>query len=142
LSPPLTGAVIAGHEQFGAVTARVFSQLFSFTTLRVMFVADGTPVIDHESPLMFVTVPDVLVTVPELTPTTSEYVNRSGAHAGAVVMNIVGKGFTKFCITDEVAVHPLAFVTITSTPCPLINVLVVYVADVPFCTPVPPTLKL
>jgi hypothetical protein len=116
LSPPLTGAVTAGHEQFGAVTESVFSQLFSFTTLKVMFVPDGTPVIDHESPLMLVTVPEVLVTVPELTPTASEYVNKSGAHVGAVVINIVGKGFTKFCITEDVAMHPFELVTITSTP--------------------------
>jgi hypothetical protein len=107
-----------------------------------MFVPDGTPVIDHESPLTFVTVPEVLVTVPELTPTASEYVNKSGAHVGGVVINIVGKGFTKFCITEDVAVHPFEFVTITSTPCPFINVLLVYVADAPFCTLVPPTLKL
>jgi hypothetical protein len=43
----------------------------------------------------------------------------------------VGNELTVFIIPVEVAVHPLAFVTITSTNWPLVNVLVVYVVDAP-----------
>jgi hypothetical protein len=54
----------------------------------------------------------------------------------------VGKARTVLVIPVDVAWHPLAFVTITSTICPLVSVLVVYVADTPLCTLVPFTLKL
>ena len=54
----------------------------------------------------------------------------------------VGNELTVFVIPADVAEHPFEFVTITSTVCPLVSVLVVYAVDVPVCTLDPPTLKL
>ena len=45
-------------------------------------------------------------------------------------------------IPDDVAEHPFSPVTITSTICPFVSVLVVKVFDAPFCLLTPPTLKL
>ena len=72
LSPPLTGGVITGQPQVGAVTDIVLIQPSASVTVTVMFVAFGTPVIVQILPPVFVTVPAVLVTFPELTETASE----------------------------------------------------------------------
>jgi hypothetical protein len=44
---------------------------------------------------------------------------------------ITGMGMTMFVIPEEAAEQPLELVTITSTTCPLVSVVVVYVALVP-----------
>jgi hypothetical protein len=62
---------MTGQEQFGAVTTRVFAQLPSDVVI-VIFVPDGTPVIDHTLLPVYVTVPEELVTVPVLAYTASE----------------------------------------------------------------------
>jgi len=62
--------------------------------------------------------------------------------ASELVIVGVGNARTVFVIVDEVAVHPLEFVTITSTICPFVRVLVVNVEEPPDCTLVPFTLKL
>jgi hypothetical protein len=54
----------------------------------------------------------------------------------------VGSARTVLVIPVDVAEHPFAFVTITSTIWPVVSVLVVYVADAPFCTLALLTLKL
>lgn len=61
-SPPLVGAVMAGHAQFGAVTACVFVQVPS-VAVKVTLVPVGIPVTVLAT---LSTVPAVLVTVPSL----------------------------------------------------------------------------
>jgi hypothetical protein len=80
-----------------------------------MFVPDVTPLIDHTLPPVFVTVPDVLVTVPEATVIVREYVERSAEQVGGVVIIMNGSTFTKLVIEGDVATHPAALVTTTST---------------------------
>jgi hypothetical protein len=53
-----------------------------------------------------------------------------------------GKAFTVLVIPAEVDEQLLASVTITLTTCPFVKELVVYVDEAPFCTLIPPTLKL
>jgi hypothetical protein len=53
-----------------------------------------------------------------------------------------GRAFTVLVIPAEVAVHPRALVTITSTICPFVRVVVVKVARTPFWMLTPATLKL
>jgi hypothetical protein len=73
LSPPLTGAGTTGQAQTGAVTSSVLLHpLLAFVTVIVIFVPEGTPVIDHKLPLVLVAVPAVVVTVPVIAVTTSE----------------------------------------------------------------------
>jgi hypothetical protein len=76
-------------------------------------------------PPVFVTVPAVLVTLPALTDTASEYVFRSAEQKGWVDTKMNGSGLTKLIIEFEVAVQLALLVTITSTTCPLLRVLVV-----------------
>jgi len=46
--------------------------------------------------------------------------------ASELISTVEGKAFTLFNIPEDVAAHPLVFVTITSTTCPSARVLVVY----------------
>jgi hypothetical protein len=62
--------------------------------------------------------------------------------ASELVRTGVGKILTVLTIFVEVALQPLELVTITSTDCPLVNVVVVKVVDALFCTLKPSTLKL
>jgi hypothetical protein len=53
-----------------------------------------------------------------------------------------GRGFTVFIMLADVAVHPAAVVTTTSTACPFVRVVVANVFKAPDCTEDPATLKL
>jgi hypothetical protein len=90
----------------------------------------GTSLIVHKLPLVLTTVPEVLVTAPELTVTPTEYVNRSGAHAAAVVTVIDGKEFTDIVIPGEAAglidVHVRLDVSRQVTISPLASAAFVY----------------
>jgi hypothetical protein len=66
LSPPLTGGSTIGQLQFGAVTARVFTQPPA-VTVTIILIPDSTPDIVHTPPMgfTFTGVPAVLVTNPD-----------------------------------------------------------------------------
>ena len=72
ISPPLTGDVITGQSQSGAVTDNDSEQLLPSFTVKTMLVPDGTPLIDHSLAVVLTTRPDVLSTEPELTVTITE----------------------------------------------------------------------
>src|SRR5664280_2797875 len=131
LSPPLTGGRTTGQEQFGAVIARELWHPPLSVTVTVTFTPAKTPVIVQTFAPVLVAIPEVHVTVPVLTVTASEYVAKSVEQVAGVVIKINGEGLTKLNIPAEVAEHPPAFVTTTSTILPLVSVLVclLYTSD-------------
>ena len=72
----------------------MFEQPLPSVTVSVMSAPDVIPLIDHILPKVLTTVPEVLINVPELTVIPTEYVDKSAAHAAAVVTVITGKALT------------------------------------------------